>query len=513
MGWTDFFTTYKANKMVAIKSRNLGILYRLIQLLFVLYILVWVICIQNKHLLPVAMDGSIRLTVQQPTQSCNPMHVDCKSDYMKMSALPYCKQYSGATEGKPTSFVPWSSAIKANASRLKEHKMQHHCVYKDNINLTFANPIPGTLFLQTRVSELPQYQQCIPTAENGWSCDGALYQMEQSESQTNYFVADIERFTILLDHSFRVTVPNVRKPLHGHGTHYDGYVQKTCGRLLKIPHKPHSSDYDSLFSIPIGTIVSLADLLKMADARGDKLLDEIDPHADNKTRRWNGGVLHISISYSSENQGPQNFLGNGKISYVVGVSLLPQQEFKNMHASEVSGSQRLVLDDHGFLIVASVHGTLYVFDFVYLTQVLTTSVALFAVASMIVDFLMNHLVAHRYHYNLLQYQHTVDFDTFGEEKGVQELLCTSRDDSSSPLIKLSHLEAKCKHQEFDLQGEDLLYVLLKMEQRLNSLDGLDPNFVCGNDRSIKETTRSFLEKHERTHRVTYASSDGSASVC
>jgi hypothetical protein len=125
--------------------------------------------------------------------------------------------------------------------------MRNTCLYKDAINFTFSFPVPGTLFMQTRASSLPQHHQCDPSQANGWKCDGSVFQMSSDKAKEDYYFADIERFTLLIDHAYRARVPGSGKLQFGKASEFDGCVH-TGARCVPIPHKPDSSsEYPSVF--------------------------------------------------------------------------------------------------------------------------------------------------------------------------------------------------------------------------------------------------------------------------
>jgi hypothetical protein len=500
----SYFRTYRAQKFVSVKSTKIALIYRGLQAAVMIYILVITILMNNKHLLPVRMDGSVRMTMQQPTDGCNPMHAGCASDYMSMSALPYCSVYQPNHDAgvKPMSFVPWSTARHADVAALKSKGLQHDCVYKDNINLTFSFPVPGALFLQTRASMLPQFQQCTPNITNNHSCRGALFKMTSNNAQQNYYVAEIERFTLMFDHGYRAQLPNQEKEIFGHAHQYKGFVQNWDGKREPIPSagqffrkKQRSKAYPSLFTIKSGNIISVADILNLADKRGEKVMDVVDDKLDGKTRRWNGGVLHVTVHYDGEHK--WNPLGTTKITYVMSAELLPQTEFKNMYALGVNGGQRMVHDEHGFLVLATVHGTDYVFDLVYLFQVLTTSVAMLAFSKYMVDLCMNGCLPESKHYRALQVQSSINFDDVDEEDYLRD-----QDSRAYHQLKVgnahdktaAYMTQRAAAQQKGLDGTDLTYVLLKFEQRLNSIDGLDPTFVCGRPPKEDPDSKAYIFK-------------------
>merc|ERR1712032_226994 len=126
---------------------------------------------------------------------------------------------------------------------------------------------------------------------------------------------------------------------------------------------------------------------------------------DGFTRRWNGGVIHIDITYSNKKH--FDIFGTADIKYVMHPTLTPMLEFKKMYTDAEDNDANRVLDNvHGFLLVAKVSGHLRVFDLQNLLQVLTTSIGLFALASKVVETLMVKCGPHKESYQLLMAQHS-----------------------------------------------------------------------------------------------------------
>merc|ERR1712224_711885 len=169
-----------------------------------------------------------------------------------------------------------------------------------------------------------------------------------------------------------------------------------------------------------GNIISIADLLRLADPNGEMLMDKIKKE-DQSTLRWNGGVLSIEVEYESKHQWRP--LGDGEMSYVLSAELLAQSEFKNMYGTIEEDGTRLVHDIHGLLVIAHVHGHVYEFSLQYLCQVLTTSIGMMAVASLVVDWVMTNCLSHKEKYATVMTQPSLLFD--------DEVLQNAKDDYKS----------------------------------------------------------------------------------
>jgi len=192
----DEVFAYQTPKMVVLKDRKLGLLAIGLKVVIFVYIFIWLILYQGKHLAIADVDGVYRVTLQHPTADmCNPDDIECSSNYTSLDKLPYCTQ-------SPDPFV----------TREGEQGKKRECFMWDNIE-AFVDHEQGALF-PTRVRRYDQVRGCVPSEANGYSCDGAPWvflkddgtpQDHKGEAKPLYdfFVSDIDRFTVMFDHTFR----------------------------------------------------------------------------------------------------------------------------------------------------------------------------------------------------------------------------------------------------------------------------------------------------------------------
>jgi hypothetical protein len=144
---------------------------------------------KGKHLETIQLAGVHQVDVSHPTRHhCNPMNVECMQNFTSMSALPYCKQ----------------SDMKA--------PIKMPCEYWDAAQLRQFTA--EGVMVPTHIASYVQTPACKPAAVNNWTCIGWLYdfvdktgqvQLKRGEAipASDIFVADIERYTLLIDHSVR----------------------------------------------------------------------------------------------------------------------------------------------------------------------------------------------------------------------------------------------------------------------------------------------------------------------
>lgn len=186
----DDILSYSTPRVAVLRDRQLGALKFCFMFFIFLYIVIFNIFYKGAHFRREPIHGLTRLQLQQPTQRCNPMDVDCKSAYTNFEELPYCSEYKGE-----------------NAS-----KAAKPCAYYDAAELPIQTP--NGLLLPSYIEKFQQARACRPDAANEFECQrkyaftNKLGELQggsgRAEPTSISYVADLEDFTLLLDHSFRV---------------------------------------------------------------------------------------------------------------------------------------------------------------------------------------------------------------------------------------------------------------------------------------------------------------------
>jgi len=245
--------------------------------------------------------------------------------------------------------------------------------------------------------------------------------------------------------------------------------------------------------------MSLYDLLKLADWDVEDLLDTT--RENNSTMRWDGAVVRVSIEYNNDK--PWDTFGQAKPSYTIKALILPMPEYKVMFGEPLEdGDGRYVHNVHGLLFIFAVTGHLRVFDPNTLLQVLTTAMVSLALAQTLTDAIMMNCLADADKYSILKYQPSQDFSKM--RTNIQ-ILRDHHKDKYDPLTHKPHPHAEylndCAEDGKVPQGEDLLLVLLKFEQRLNRLDAMDPLNAVSHDDDEK-IDKGLAWIMEREHKYT-----------
>lgn len=185
----DRICSYNTPKIVKFRHRELGCISNTSKFLIILYIFVYTIWYKGKHFELFPIHGLNRMQFHQPTMNmCNPKLRNCRSNFTRPDKLSYC--------GSQTA-------------------LQLPCMQYDGMGL----PVPyrGGILLPTRVRKYSQERECVPDDENDPKKESDCPRIwkyldssgnEQTDTKPkpleHNYVADIERFTLLIDHSFVV---------------------------------------------------------------------------------------------------------------------------------------------------------------------------------------------------------------------------------------------------------------------------------------------------------------------
>jgi len=155
--------------------------------------------------------GISRMQLQHPVKGCNPLtqkEGGCETDFAKLKDLPYCTQ-----SGPPQPYLKSSKNIK-----------QEKCVFLDEFDIQLPGYQQGELMIPTRRTKYVQHVKCgEEEADRPCPLNDELKRME------TIYMADIEDFTLLIDHSF------VSDELHTEMRAWDmlGFVNP-CGRGAEL---------------------------------------------------------------------------------------------------------------------------------------------------------------------------------------------------------------------------------------------------------------------------------------
>jgi len=466
----DMIFAYQTPKIVKIHDRALGVVKNLLLVAIVVYIFVYNIWYKGMHFVQSPVEGISRQQWQEPTDNCNPYHIQCGANYKTANALPYCSQYTGKE--------PAAKVVKS-------------CEYYDARELPVD--VENGVLLPTYIATYKQTRACAPMAS---SCSGKwkyVYPGRKGALQTGTgqaddhhqeFVADAEDFTLLLAHSFRTSnglekdtsnqmqgywkpckdcKPKPIKCVSGGCQKLDKSMRKqsftkgdkvgflssahnrskaarklagiSAGRLaldedldpdlqedqesdpgsvaramsFAAVSKLQQSAEPDLISIEDGDVVSLKTLLSMAGKSLDSSWAPEEGHLPFFSPRYRGIALVVTIKYENLERWTL-FDPNDPPWYTISVQAMPADSYKHTTVHEAEdGKTRIFTLKYGTMIIVKQTGTLAFFSLPFALIALTSAMALLAVSNVVTEILMLYVLPRKADYQQLKYKESHDF--------------------------------------------------------------------------------------------------------
>mmetsp|Transcript_20558 Transcript_20558/g.71138 ORF Transcript_20558/g.71138 Transcript_20558/m.71138 type:complete len:266 (-) Transcript_20558:188-985(-) len=264
----------------------------------------------------------------------------------------------------------------------------------------------------------------------------------------------------------------------------------------------------------MGLSVTLEDIIKLATGHdAETVLD------GESKRRFLGGTILLCIDYT--NFQTMDPLAKHPVEYVMSARFLPFKSTYRDRVTRFADGGRLYERVSGIFIRGRIHGSIYEFSFSRLLLVLTTSLSLLAVASMATDMAMVNLFKFASKYSILKYQPSFrnsDAQRVEQLEAASSASHTKLDATGLILNRAMQLKEVPRDNE-------MLVVLLQLQQRLNSLDGMDESFAntcegTNEEKCIQELEDDYLKQqgllvsrigHRAVPRTGDSSSSGSSS--
>ncbi|KAJ8599890.1 hypothetical protein CTAYLR_002801 [Chrysophaeum taylorii] len=402
----DDVFAYPTTKFVRIRDARLG-LFKIVLALGILgYVGLYELAYEGLYLEASAVTGAVRFTLQQPTVGgCDPTDAGCANAFLPTSETSYCAQSSATYAGT-----------------------QYPCEYYENIGAQVV--MKSALLVVTRQTTYDEELVCVAADET--TCP-RVYNIT---SQETTYVADAERYTVLVDHSVvaaslaeSVARPSSKlkgrlyvKNSHSLCREYDGYrdivgSSKSRRAPCFVAGNETSRNLD-FFSLDV--------LLRAADIS----LDDIN--YGGMTYRETGTSLLLTITY-------QNFRpwrGKGEVVYSYTPDVVGSTSYKLYDTVYAPyRSARTLLNKHGIFIEAAQGGTLRGFSFNNLLLQLTTSLTLFAIATLVTDFAAIYILPDAKMYADYKYETTPDFSDLRRQDVDSSSLITASQQGGLPLLE------------------------------------------------------------------------------
>lgn len=568
----DFDNIFKfcTPKYVYIRDAKLGIMKYSTMLAIFVYVVIYEIFYTCDHLAPHHAMGFGTISMQHPVDNCNEMDKDCLAKWHNIATLPYCSQYIGDKDEKKTARLleekedkkekkdegkeakdseedgkdekKDSKADKKEETYGKPITKQKMCRYLDNRRLEWSSGTPSEIFIPTHYRQITQKTNpdCYNPAldKDTSSADASKFRCKSPYTTTDtqdYFIADIERYTLKMSHSF--SSPVIGK--FGVSTDFQGLfaacpnnhpkdIATDCKRV-KIPGTSGAiapEDASTLVSqedIGISTlkgaatgedVISVADLLrtcpvaqKFPKVRENVLDAELpkDFGHEGKSLREAGGMLLLDVDYSNN-----GYLRPGipllpsslgmdikPITYMYRPYFVPTNKNEKFQLVEESdhAEERVIDIWYGLTIKMQFNGQLVVFTWSKVLKALTAGLVLLSMASTLVVSAASYILPMNEKYNALMYQMSEDMSNFKEMRG-SRVSCLGN--IINPLGLLDGSEAWAKMQSTFCTGSklwehvaangepskemvnaDIVKILCMNEVRLNRLDAMDTRVLFG----------------------------------
>ncbi|KAG0324855.1 cytochrome c oxidase subunit 1 [Dissophora globulifera] len=420
-------------------SRRLGGLYRLFQASIFLYIAVSIIYQQRYLKTENIINGAVRVTLKAPVDG--------------VATPSYCKSSS------------------------------QPCIYWNENDILYDPGVDGALV--TTRAQITQYgplnNETLPTTVS--RCDVNLPTIPGCDTTNTpttsllptSLVADIERFTLMLEHSIRGQATGVQIRS---GNMESGLLRDSItGEVIRsfndknrfVPAASASISLNTTNGIGggsekmvhlAGDVMTMGEFLRAAGVNLDEL--STAPTATNgETVRSSGVVVIVVIQYAAKGWNPN------RISYEYLPKAIPDQEYKVIETiRDFRNGRRVEINRHGIRIVFSQAGQLGQFSLMTLLTNLVAAVALFKVANIIVELMMLRLHPQKKVYVRAKFQCTKDasHDQEGPFKA-DEHTARSQDHSviddemdqgsNSSTMKMTNYNASSHFRGNDRRGQSL----------------------------------------------------------
>jgi len=255
------------------------------------------------------------------------------------------------------------------------------CIYLDENFAVFPTVEDHNMFITTRLTENVEILN---------NCSLLNYTCQYINiSENSYYLADIERFTLLIDHTMYaegITQKNARE-LSGYFRSYDG---SNYNNLTKLPNQIGVAGKDDI--IEIGTILKAAKV-------------DLDTASDTnnlRTKRNDGIILFLTITYSNTySYNLDNF------SYTYSVNLIGNTKYKAVQPIYTKNLEnRLLWNRHGVRIIVLQTGQIGKFDFPTALLSLVSGLGLLTVSTLVVDILATKILPSHGVYEKYKYEET-----------------------------------------------------------------------------------------------------------
>jgi len=310
----------------------------------VLYVAGFTVVYDKRYMITERPVGSVRLSLLQG------------ADLLPSNKLPYC------LHGNQTS-----------VNNFKNYK----CLYWDESFVVYPETEEYSMFATSRVTITNQEVNC--SLVDHYNCRYV------DNSTEVYYIADIEHFTVLIDHS--VYAPDVH--IQANARDISGEIIDHNGNVVTLT-KPNVVGTGSSDILEIKTLL---------DCAGVPSLDDVSGTNPNISLRYDGIVLIVFITYSNTHTYDLK-----NLKYTLEVAAISNTKFKSVEpVFSKNTDSRVLWNRHGIRMIFLQQGELGKFDFQTLLLSFVSGLGLITASTVIVDVLAFYIlkpkktyIQHRY---------------------------------------------------------------------------------------------------------------------
>jgi len=364
------FLVYDTVSVVRIKDKRLALLHYACLVAIVFYIVFWTIFYKQAYYAYEAPVGTVRINPMAPPERTNDSWIDIKD-------LPYCR----------------------TDSRTQLYGFDiYDCKYYDSAIDVFPQAVDGSITISTRIKLSNQY--VVNPAFNTTDC----VWIDDPDSIETFYLADIERFTLQVDHTFFAPTLGIQ-----------GNARDLPGSIINIsdPNDPNISelllpDVEVFGKINKTDIISVGTLLHAAGVNIDEQNISV-----GESIRYSGAIFLVILDY----QNSRTIFLQPNTHYTLHVQLINNTEYKAVQAVYTKKLvNRTIYNRHGLHFVFLQTGKLVQFDFQVLLLSFVSGMGLLAMSTTVVDFISTKILGSKEVVSNLKYRTTTNLTQLTDEE-------------------------------------------------------------------------------------------------
>jgi len=393
------FLVYDTVSVVRIKDKRLALLHYACLIAILIYILIYTVWYKQAYYAYESPVGTVRINPMAPPER--------KERWRDIPDIPYCR------------FVNETM----NRTSLNGFDLLN-CKYYDSAIDVFPQAVDSSITIASRIKFSTQTSNNteFDTPDTTWNDD--------ENSTEIYYLADIERFTLQIDHTFFAPTLDIQ-----------GNARQMVGSIINSSDPDHGEikeryvpDIEKVGEINVTDIISVGTLLHAAGV-------DIDATSvlEGESIRYSGAIFLVIIDY----QNSRDLLFRPNTHYTISVQLMNSTEYKAVQAVYTKKLvSRTIYNRHALHFVFLQTGKLVKFNFQVLLLSLVSGMGMLAFSTLITDFISTKLLGSKEVVSSLKYRTTTNLTQLSDEQLTllahklrrtqeQELAINSADDNAS----------------------------------------------------------------------------------